>query len=255
MNVLLICKLVLKLNSKWDVLDRNILKFTEVLVQQKEKARKTFENLLLLLRERSESFLHEWEDHKRSLLQASTFNDIEIVKSLDAFSQRLLVLRQEANNFQGTCTSFNIVELTDVSNLEVVKQDIERCTEDWYTIQDYNNELRTLSEQTWIYFRDDISRLQSFCQKWEPRLESLKDNQRGAIYLIDLPNIRALIPVLKFCIGDDFREDHWAELLQGKLQLPQTVRVENLKLVHFITMRDILQHSGTLLFLKDLQSR
>lgn len=245
----------LKHKSKWDTLDLGLLTFTDILVQQKEKANKTLKTMLLSLRKRTQSFIEEWEDHKRCLLKESMFDDVEAVKILDGFSRRLRIISNEADHIQEKCTNFNTVESINFSALDVVKQDVKRSTEGWHTIQEYKKELESLSEQAWIRFRDDISRLQSFCRKWESCLDSLKDNPRATKYLTDLSNISALAPVLKLCIGDCFREDHWAELLQGKLQLPQTVRVENLTLVHFITTRDILQQSSTLIFLKDLQSR
>lgn len=51
------------------------------------------------------------------------------------------------------------------------------------------------------------------------------------------------------------KEDHWIELLQGKLKLPREVTKENVKVEHFLSKIDILIEPSTLPFVKNLQSR
>lgn len=50
-------------------------------------------------------------------------------------------------------------------------------------------------------------------------------------------------------------QDHWTELLQGKLQLSKDIRVEKLRVEHFLSRLDILMEPATLSFVKSLQAR
>jgi len=50
-------------------------------------------------------------------------------------------------------------------------------------------------------------------------------------------------------------QDHWTELLQGKLRLPATVRLENLTAGHFLLVLDRLSDPSMVQFVKHLQSR
>lgn len=89
------------------------------------------------------------------------------------------------------------------------------------------------------------------------------------------------MPALKYCKSDAFKEviihpyyqhhhvlsghhrthvfiilqDHWTELLQGKLQLSKDIRVEKLRVEHFLSRLDILMEPATLSFVKSLQAR
>ena len=69
--------------------------------------------------------------------------------------------------------------------------------------------------------------------------------------------IKKSIPALKYCRGEPFKEDHWTELLQGKLKLDREVRRENVKVEHFIRpdVLEILMEPTTLSFVKNLNAR
>jgi dynein heavy chain 2 len=67
--------------------------------------------------------------------------------------------------------------------------------------------------------------------------------------------IKKCIPALKYCQGEPFKEDHWTELLQGRLQLAKEVKRENVKVEHFLSRLDILMEPSTLSFVKNLQAR
>jgi dynein heavy chain 2 len=76
------------------------------------------------------------------------------------------------------------------------------------------------------------------------------------IHLTDqLEDIKHAMPALKYCRGDPFKEDHWTELLQGKLRLPSNVRLENLTCGHFLLALDRLADPSMVSFVKHLQSR
>lgn len=67
--------------------------------------------------------------------------------------------------------------------------------------------------------------------------------------------IKKAMPSLKFCRGEPFGEDHWCELLQGKLKLNKDVKLVNLKVEHFLLSLHILSEPTTVLYVKQLQAR
>lgn len=51
------------------------------------------------------------------------------------------------------------------------------------------------------------------------------------------------------------QEEHWSALLQGKLSLPKSVRLENLNVGHFLQRLEVLSDPSLLPFVKHLQAR
>ena len=67
--------------------------------------------------------------------------------------------------------------------------------------------------------------------------------------------IKHAMPALKFCRGEPFGEEHWAELLQGKLKLGRGVTLANLKVRHFLDSLPTLSDPTTVTYVKQLQAR
>jgi hypothetical protein len=47
----------------------------------------------------------------------------------------------------------------------------------------------------------------------------------GEHIISTVEKMKKSIPALKYCQGEPFKEDHWTELLQGRLQLAKEVRI------------------------------
>jgi hypothetical protein len=115
-----------------------------------------------------------------------------------------------------------------------------------------------MSDEDWINFTN-IYQLQDFATKWAEKVKA--SFTRGSYdsvveYIItNADRIKKSIPALKYCKSEAFKEDHWTELLQGKLQLPKDLRVEKLKVEHFLLKLDILMEPTTLTYVKNLQAR
>jgi dynein heavy chain 2 len=68
-------------------------------------------------------------------------------------------------------------------------------------------------------------------------------------------SVKHAMPALKFCRGEPFGEEHWAELLQGKLKLGRDVKLANLKVSHFLKALPTLADPATVTYVKQLQAR
>ena len=64
---------------------------------------------------------------------------------------------------------------------------------------------------------------QDFGTKWAEALKaSFVKGSYDAVadhIITTVEKIKKSIPALKYCQGEPFKEDHWTELLQGKLQV------------------------------------
>ena len=148
-------------------------------------------------------------------------------------------------------------QTNEISSISV---DIEKTIKSFAFLRKYLVEREELARQYWIEFRANIFVLEEFCAKWNNCSKQLQEKEFGADFAVmvlekDVGCIQKSMSTLKLCRGDVFREDHWSELLQGKLELSKTVRIENLTIGHFLSVLDKLCNSEVLQFVGDLQSR
>jgi dynein heavy chain 2 len=177
---------------------------------------------------------------------------------LDDLSKQYSELKEKAESLVESCKVFGM-ETPVFSKYEDVSIDVVNTNKSWILLREYYTELNKMSEEDWLTFSTNVFVLQDFATSWSDKIKSLytKGSYDGvATYVISATDqiIRA-IPALKYCRGEPFTEDHWSELLQGKLQLPNDVRRENVNLNHFLSRINILLESKTVSFVKNLQSR
>ncbi|NDD92845.1 hypothetical protein EBZ37_12245, partial [bacterium] len=137
--------------------------------------------------------------------------------------------------------------------------DLAATSKSWDMLKEYYAELKVMSDQDWLMFSTNVYALQDFAQKWADSLKASfakgsYDNVAEHI-ISTVERIKKSIPALKYCRGEPFKEDHWTELLQGRLGLPRDVRRENVKVEHFLSCLDVLMDPSTLSFVKNLQAR
>ncbi|RYG97301.1 hypothetical protein EON65_53085 [archaeon] len=142
--------------------------------------------------------------------------------------------------------------------LDVLHEDLVNTSKSWDMLKEYTQEEKVISDEDWVRFTN-VYVLQDFTAKWA---ETLKGTfTRGSFdsvaeYIFTkVERIKKSVPALKYCKSDAFKEDHWTELLQGKLQMSKELRVEKLKVEHFLSRLEILMEPATLSFVKNLQAR
>ena len=170
----------------------------------------------------------------------------------------LTEIESQVTHISDACVSFGMPPPRFVT-LEPLSEDMKSTNKSWNMLKEYNDELRVISEQDWLRFATDVYVLQDFATKW---LDTLKATfTKGAYSVVGehiadvAEKIKRCVPALKYCRGEPFKDDHWVELLQGKLQLPRDVTRENVKVEHFLSRLDILMEPTTLSFVKNLQAR
>eukprot|EP01042_Synura_sphagnicola_P003650 gene3650-4550_t len=168
------------------------------------------------------------------------------------------VFEAQATSLSEACASFGMPP-PRFGSLEPLAEDMAATNKSWNMLKEYNDEMKGIAEQDWLRFSTDVYVLQDFATKW---LEKLKANYlKGAYDAVGehiaeiAERIKRSVPCLKYCRGEPFKDEHWSELLQGKLQLPRDVTNANVKVEHFLSRLEILMEPSTLTFVKNLQAR
>ena len=183
----------------------------------------------------------------------------EAIENLEVFSSDFQLFQEELFLHNERCLDFNINPLS-LLQTRTIEREITKHVTFVKTLKDYDEELKDLTATAWINFRTNIYYIDDFRSKWNKRIENfLEANSNYSSIVssikVDLQRLGDMIPILQFCSGDLFKEDHWTELLQGKMRLPPNINISNLLLRHFFDTGDILVDPNNAQFFRDLQIR
>eukprot|EP01041_Mallomonas_annulata_P006819 gene6819-13816_t len=230
--------------GRWDEFDIALEAFNDMVEEQKEVLKSTIENDIIALNQDIIKFKSRWNQLKPS--EVKSWDESVVQKVFDAlqdWSREFEVLDQKAKVLIESCSSFGLVT-PRFDGMEALADDIKYTSQSWDLLKSWEPSLlRTGCD---------------FATRW---LETLKTTYRGKFDDVGehiagiAEKIKKSVPALKYCRGEPFKEDHWIELLQGRLQLPRDVRKENIRVEHFLSCLDILMEPGTLSFVKNLQAR
>jgi len=246
-------------NSRWYSLEYELEAFSELIEKQKERAVDILEKDVMDMNETIESFTNRWNSLKPTEMKSWEKSRVEeVFDKLDNFWKEFEGLKNQSNELSENCVNFGM-KLPRFEGLESVETDLQSTSSSWNMLREYTEELDKMANMDWIGFRVNIFALEDFGKAWTEKLkERFADNAHDivTIHLTDqLEDIKRAMPALKYCRGEPFKEDHWTELLQGKLRLPGNVRLENLTCGHFLLVLDRLADASMVQFVKHLQSR
>jgi len=245
--------------SDWSILEHELEVFCDLIDKQKEQAMEILNRDVSNLQKQVASFEERWETLKpkdvnlesRSCVKDEMTKLGHLVQEFDDIKKELAELR---DNF----IKFDMKE-PDLIIPNDLKSDIECNMNIWDIFTNFNTEFDVMCAKSWISLRTNIFTLDDFALGWIKKIQqslSAYQNHFVTIHINDkLFKIRKAVPSLKHCNGESFKEDHWAELLQGKFALPSIVRLENLTCGHFLQSLDLLAEPSMIKYLKTLQSR
>lgn len=245
--------------GRWDDFDIALEAYNDMVEEQKEALKSTLEEEAVNLNLNIDRFSNRWKQLKPTEVKSWDYQEIlKIFNSLDDWKKQFSELQQAADKLVGSCDLFGINK-PRFENLEALTADLLNTNSSWDMLKSYYDEYRAIADQDWLLFSTNVYALADFATKWSEQLnatfakgsyDSIADH-----IITTVDKIKKSIAALKYCRGEPFKEDHWTELLQGKLQLPRDVRRENLKVDHFLSRLDVLMEPATLTFVKNLNSR
>ncbi|GMH82520.1 hypothetical protein TrST_g11065 [Triparma strigata] len=246
-------------SSRWYNLEYELAAFSELIEKQKARAVDILEKDVEEMNASIDSFMNRWESLKPTEMKNWEKDTVDkVFAKLDNFWAEFEDLKNSANTLSTNCVNFGM-SLPRFNSIEVAESDLKSTSESWNMLREYGDELDKMAQTDWITFRTNVFALEDFGKAWTEKLkERFADNAHDlvTIHLTEqLESIKRSMPAIKYCRGEPFKEDHWTELLQGKLRLPSNVRLENLTLGHFLMVLDRLEDPKMVQFVKHLQSR
>ena len=245
--------------GRWDDFDIALEAFNDMVEEQKEALKGTLEDDVTTLNMSIDKFGSRWRQLKPTDVTSWEFAEVQkVFDTLADWKKQFSDLEISATTLTENCLTFGLAK-PRFDGLETLVGDLKNTNRSWDMLKTYYDELHVISEQDWLTFSVNVYVLQDFATKWSDALkaaytkgsyDSVADHISSTV-----EKIKKSIPSLKYCQGEPFKEDHWTELLQGKLQLTKEVKRDNVKVEHFLSRLDILVEPATLSFVKNLQAR
>jgi dynein heavy chain 2 len=250
--------------SRWYEFDISLEAFNDMIEEQKELLKSTLEEEIVNLNVTIDKFGSRWKQLKPDGESITNWEDKvlqEIFLSLENWKEQFNALETSISTLIENCLAFNMPK-PRFEGYDALYEDYSKTNRSWDILKEFNTELQTFGAQDWHLFSVNVYILHDFAVKW---FEYLKVNVLGSNsnydvvieYIMNtIEKIKKAVPALKYCRGEPFKDDHWIELLQSKLQLSKdVVHKINLKVYHFLSKLDMLVENNMLSYVKNLQAR
>ncbi|OQR75617.1 cytoplasmic dynein 2 heavy chain 1-like, partial [Tropilaelaps mercedesae] len=139
----------------------------------------------------------------------------------------------------------------DVQKLEVMTKEFEDEEKVWIMFEEFENDINKIADEEWVVLRSRLHRFENLLGEWSRRLKDIEESAVTDPLFAQIDSYREMLTILKFCKGEEFSTQHWAELF-ALTQIP-------VKPVDKLLFKDFLQAKSTLLDnadqLKDLNNR
>ena len=241
--------------EQWTSLNVEIAAFSDVIASKKEFATETISKELELLEARVDSFRKLWESATLYEVKDLTRDAVEVTSSkIKTLAKDFQSLREEADSISESCAEFG-VDSPNLNEVHVIQADVDSVQERTQLLLGYVTELDELKNKKWLSFHSSLFELEDFCSKWSRLIQEQEEASSYSSITHQLQLLKLSLPALRHSRGDSFREDHWVELLQGKLGLPGSVRIHTLTFAHFVQSLDWLASPESCKFTKALQEK
>ena len=210
---------------------------------------------------RVELLRNQWLQMRPANLLTSSCQDVTnimgLIKNLESGVQ---VLHNDVKNIQDMCSFLRIDSYPELESCFELKNDFDGLYDIWSEVQRFTDELNYLRGKCWVEIRLQFNILREFVDMWLERLRSISDkNAVIAPVLVDVIEWLILLsnslPALCLCVGKNFKEDHWFEIIQGRLLLATDIELNNLTLGHLFDKLSMIVSSDFLFFLQSLEIR
>jgi dynein heavy chain 2 len=242
--------------GRWDDFDISLEAYNDLIENQKEVFKSTIESDVIALNTDIDRMGNRWRQLKPSEVKSYEYQAvIKVFTEIEEWRTQFTVLEQTANTLTESCLSFSMPK-PRFDGLEALVEDLKNTTASWTLLKGYIEEITTIGDQDWLGFSVNVYSLLDFSTKWTEAVKASNIRDMISEYIMsNSDKIKRSMPALKYCQGEPFKDDHWTELLQNKLQLPKEIRAKNVKVSHFLSRLEILVEPSTLSFVKNLSAR
>lgn len=190
-----------------------------------------------------------WKSGKASKRALS--NDEEWIE-LDCFLSDCCKLKERHKELQKNCTWLGMKN-KDLVPLESIHKDILCHKQANETMVIFKQEQRKMFAKKWRGF--NLKHLYTFLAQWKLRIEELRNTSFYDNISKKIASLDKSISVLKYCCGDAYKDEHWAELLHEILCMPEQISLKEVTLNDFMEASDKLLLPSTITSAQKLQRR
>ncbi|XP_064482982.1 cytoplasmic dynein 2 heavy chain 1-like [Ornithodoros turicata] len=244
---------VAHLQSQWDMLDRMLEEHRDIVSRQVDILKANMASKVQNFESDLERYGARWHHFKpqnevtdmdAAAVEKATGILKEMRVEFDALLKTKEALIVEAKQFG--------VPEPDISLLTELESELHEAEEMWHLFEEFQNELKELTQEEWIITRGKLHKYENFLSDWTHKMkEGSSATTVTAVLYREIDSQKDLLGVLKYCRGEVFSPQHWAEFFQ--ITSIEPIAVEKL------TFADILKSKKYILNnkdqLKDLNSR
>lgn len=240
--------------SRWETFEIAFEAFNEMIEEQREHLKDQMESEIMECNMNLDKFSQRWHALKPTEIAEWTPEALsELFQTLLDWKEQFQEIKEATERLITNCGIFQMPS-PQFDGLEALEVDIVDIETNWNMYRDFQSEQQVFADQDWITFRSKIYDLQDFGSKWTDEIKGKERNPVAQKILSIVNSLRRALPTLKFCRGEPFKEEHWTQLFR-KLGMPKGVKLENLRVAHFLDVLTVLEEPASLTFVKVLQAR
>ncbi|KFD50374.1 hypothetical protein M513_08756 [Trichuris suis] len=206
---------------------------------QTELLKRNFSSRVQTHKQTVEKFAAKWYQFKPLCDAAKDLGEgklLEIANSLFQRRSELDEILDEAEQLRAEAEDLGL-DKPDFTNLEEVKKSLMSSEAVWLPYHQFTSTLNELGKEEWLLFRKKLHVFADFLNTWKEKLKNLPVNFVTGQVQANVTKYLALLPHLKFCIGEHFDSDHWVEFCR-LLKLPADVKYDKLVLRNLLLASD-----------------
>ncbi|XP_022659262.1 cytoplasmic dynein 2 heavy chain 1-like [Varroa destructor] len=235
-----------QLNAQWDTLDRLLEDFEVSVKEQTEILRA---NVLTKMHNFDSDVIRFGQRWKNSRPKKQD-NPGQTAQLLKEFRLELNALLKTKTELMDETVHFGL-KPPDIVELEAMARAFDDEEKVWLMFEEFENDINKVADEEWVVVRGRLHRFESLLDDWSRRLKDIEESAVADPLFAQIDSYREMLIVLKFCKGEEFSAQHWADLF-NLTQIP-------VKTVDKLLFRDFLQAKAALLNnadqLKDLNNR
>ncbi|KAG1684369.1 Cytoplasmic dynein 2 heavy chain 1 [Nymphon striatum] len=232
------------LRGRWDHFETLLNEHETLISQQVEVLKKKVRGEVDRFNKDLERFSAHWQQ-KKPKDDSLDGNQSEILQKIQVIkekSEEFQALIDNKNRLMSDCSHFGLAE-PEFPLMDNLSQDLEGHAKVWFLFEEFNASMQTLAKEEWIVFRSKVYMFEELLNEWKEKLEGTNSNKEPTTVTLrllkEIEKYQDVLPLLKFCRGDMFSQQHWMDMYR-LIGIPSNIPVEKLTLSNFLDAKDTI---------------
>ncbi|CAM1329611.1 Uncharacterised protein at_DN1743, partial [Pycnogonum litorale] len=242
------------LKSRWDNFEILMNEHETLISQQVEVLKKKVRGEVNRFNQEVDRFAAHWHQKrpKDDSLDGTQQEILEKIAIIKEKREEFDALVETKNKLVSDCSHFALPE-PEFPKFDGLEKDLRSHEEIWLMFEDFNNSMQSLAKEEWIVLRSKVYLFEELLNEWKEKLDSDGEPTTVSLRLMkEIDRYQDVLPLLKFCRGDMFSQQHWIEMYR-LIGLPSSIPVEKLTLSDFLSVKEAIVVNAEAI--KDLNGR